>query len=131
MTAVRTASRFAVFMVVVAVVWYAALITLAVRTANPPTLNARQVRDSNIVVIGTVADDGVVRVSQHYLAVLPKEPIRLVRDVAFPIGESILPLTRDGDLYRITETELPGAANRLTYPLTVETQKQLDEILKP
>lgn len=117
-------------MILVAALWYVALVTLAVRTANPPTLNARQVLTSNIIVIGTVSDDGTVKVSESFLALLPQAPIKLVRDADFPKGESILPLTRDGDLFRITPTGLPGKADRLTYPLTPETRRQLEQLVK-
>lgn len=130
MTAARLASRLTVLMLFVAVVWYAALVTLAVRTANPPTLNARQLLSSDLIVIGTVSDDGAVQVDESFLGAPAKGPIKLVRDDAFPIGKTILPLSRNGDLYRITTTGLPGKADRMTYPLTDATRHQLDALLK-
>lgn len=130
MTASRTASRLALLMLLIAAIWYAALITLAVRTANPPTLNARQVIASNIVVVGTVDADGTVRVTKSYLGIEPKGPIKLIADNPLPAGELILPLLRDGPLFRVTPTGLPGRSDRLVYPAQPETLAQLEAILK-
>lgn len=131
MTVSRTAARLTGLVVVVAVAWYIALITLAVRTANPPTLNARQILLSNLVVVGTMDDQGIVQVNKSYRGLPPEGELKVIREGKLLTSEMILPLTKDGDLYRVTRTELPGSADRLVYPANAETLSQLEEILRP
>jgi hypothetical protein len=111
-----------------AVVWYLCLASLAVFTANPVTLNARQILDSRWIVLATIDNDGVVHERKSIRGLLPDGPIKLTDPCRYPNQEVILPLVREFGDFRVTPTHLPKG-DRLIYPATEAALQQLDEIL--
>ena len=129
MTEPRPAASLAVLVAGVAVLWYSALVSLALLTSNPVTVNARQIRDSQLVVVGTVNDGGEVKVVRTATGALPIEPLKIVLDGQPHAGELILPLIKEAREFRVTPTLLPRH-DRLVYPATEHTLRQLDAILR-
>ncbi len=129
MTEPRPAARWVVLVAGIAIVWYGALVGLAVLTSNPVTVNARQILVSRLVVVGTVDGDGQVNVVRTVAGTLPVEPLKIVIDGQRPAGELILPLIREGRDYRVTPTRLPGN-DRLVYPATDHALRQLYAIVR-
>ena len=129
MTEPRPASSWVVLATGVAVVWYGALVSLALLTSNPVTVNARQVLSSRLVVVGTVDEGGQVKVVRTVAGALPVQPLKVVLESQPPAGELILPLTKEGGDFRVTPTMLPRN-DRLVYPATEDTLRQLDAILR-
>lgn len=119
---------------VLAILWGALLIGLVLFTANPVTLNQRQIAEADYVVTATVSDLG------RGTAVVEKEwkhgtPLRTItvenldEVSARADREYIIPLTKTGrDRYRVTQTTLPGQPP-LIYPASEEAREQLERIL--
>ena len=128
MTEPRPATNLVVLVAGIAVVWYGALVSLALLTSNPVTVNARQILSSQLVVVGTVSDGGQVSVARTVAGTLPVKPLKIVIDGQPPVGELILPLIQEAGDFRVTPTLLPRN-DRLVYPATERTLRQLDAIL--
>ena len=126
-TALPTRTQFAAASLL-ALAWYLCLASLAVFTANPVTLNARQILDSRWIVLATIDDDGVVHERKSIRGLLPDGPIKLTDPCRYPNQEVILALVREFGDFRVTPTHLPKG-DRLIYPATQTALQQLDEIL--
>lgn len=115
---------------VLAGIWYVALISLAALTGNPVTINQLQIRQSDLVVSGTVDEDGVVsHINVHKVrGMMPEGEIRIT-NFEWPPGNYILPLKRVGGELEVTRSELPDKPP-LIYPANDESIEQLLQILK-
>lgn len=115
---------------VLAGIWYVALISLAALTGNPVTINQLQIRQSDLVVSGTVDENGVVsHINVHKVrGMMPEGEIRIA-NFEWPPGSYILPLKREGGGLEVTRSELPDKPP-LIYPANDESIEQLLEILK-
>lgn len=126
------------FLLVAAAVvgWWAVLIGLVVFTANPVTLNRRQIRRSDDVATAEVLDaaTGRVKVLQEFKHGTPLGEITvegLSRSGAKTGTTCILPLVKSPDgTYRVAGA---GSDKRPppVYPATGEALDQLRELLKP
>jgi len=116
-------------------VWWAFLMGLAWLTANPVTLNYRQIEDSRYVVTGRVANlsDGTVEVEREWRREEPLEVVRvedLKRSGAVEGQTYLIPLRPNGDgLYRVTPTPRVDAVPPI-YPATDAAIGQLESILQ-
>ena len=111
----------------VAALWYVVLVTVAVTTANPVIVNRAQFADSALVVVGTVAADGVVDVEQVVRGVLPSEQLRILVPPDVPPGRYVLPLNRTGNRFEITPARTSADLHRV-YPVTEDVLKQFDAL---
>lgn len=117
-------------------VWFAFLVTLAVLSANPVTLNRAQIRRADVVVEATVEDPatGACRIERSW----PEAPqlgavIRIANlgELGVRTSETyLLPLERKerGPGFRIVPTP-PPLSKPLIYPAGDESRRQLEEIL--
>jgi hypothetical protein len=124
--------RRLLFAVAVVAVWWAVLIVLVIFTANPVTLNRRQLRHSQPIVTAEVLDaaEGRVKVVRDFSGAGIKGEIRVdgLPDLGVRDGKTyILPLSvapRGG--WQITP--VPDSSHRrLVYPATDDALKQLAE----
>lgn len=119
---------------VLAILWGALLIGLVLFTANPVTLNQRQIAEADYVVTATVSDlgRGTAVVENEWKHGTPLRTItveNLDEVTARADREYIIPLTKTGrDRYRVTQTALPGQPP-LIYPASEEAREQLERIL--
>ncbi|MBC8290395.1 MAG: hypothetical protein H8E37_08770 [Planctomycetes bacterium] len=115
---------------VLAAIWYVALISLAAFTGNPVTINRLQIKQSDLVVSGSVDENGTI---SHILVhkvngIIPAGEIR-VTPFDWPPGDYILPLKNKDSQLQVTLSELPGNPP-LIYPSNEKSIKQLQQILK-
>ena len=121
--------RVGIAVFVLAAAWYLCLISLAAITGNPVTLNRVQLRESSLVVEGSVDDKGVVSHILVFKGIAPEGEIR-VTPFSWPPGEYILPLQRTGaGKLEVTPSKLPGNPP-LIYPANDKSIEQLQQILK-
>jgi len=128
-------------------VWLGWLIYLTVTTARPIVLSRPQFLISQLDVVAALpkpaGPSSEVIIKE---ALWPKDQIGLqgksitIENLAQcdgfgGQGDYILPLTRDGDRYRVTPVppspSFAGSSRSRIYPLTRQTRWQLDQILKP
>ena len=149
--ATRPASRGRlVIAVCVFVVWGMALVSLAMLTANPATLNRAQIEQADVIITGRIVDtqQGTVAVEQTWNSRIERMEqtarkqitVRNLAETNARNGSSfLLPLSQMASgVYAITQPQLPGqrdkrsAANvqRRIYPATGDVLTQLQEILK-
>lgn len=123
-----------------ATAWILGLLILAVTTANPVTLNRKQIERSPFVVTATreAADSSILLVSKEWKhgRELGKISVINLHETGMPVGrEFLVPLefglTNEGESpqYAVTPTTLPNEAP-LIYPATPEAQSALEELLK-
>ncbi len=117
-------------------IWLLGLGLLAALTANPVTLNRDQIAESVVVVTAEVEDAnaGVVRVRKVWKNPAwnsEKLTLRNLAETGATNGQILLiPVTaEDGDSYVVTPSKLPGHSP-LVYPLTAESEQQLQSLLK-
>ena len=125
------------FVIVAGIVgcWWAVLIALVVLTANPVTLNRRQLRNSSRVVTAEIVDvdQGTVKVVKDWIGPEGRGDLSIdgLKNLGVRNGKTyILPLSLSphGSL-RITPA--PDSPNkRLVYPASDDALKQLAGILK-
>ena len=127
--------RRLVAMVLVAVMWWVLLGTLAFLTANPVTLNRGQIQHAPVLITGVVEDlaAGKVRVEKHWRGADRAETVTIenLRAAGARGGDAYLfPLepTSQGR-FRVVPSPLPNH-QPLIYPAGAETAQQLDDILK-
>ena len=114
---------------VLAVAWYVVLISLAAITGNPVTLNRIQLRESSLVVVGSVDENGTVSHILVFKGVAPEGEI-VVAPFSWPAGDYILPLRKAGaGRLEVTPSELPDNPP-LIYPANDQSVEQLQQILK-
>jgi len=123
------------FLLIAAVVaaWWAVLIGLVIWTANPVTLNRRQIRISHLVVTAEVldADAGQVKILKRWKGNTAGEELRVngLRDSGAETGEAyILPLTAKNGQWKVT----PAFETQNTpsiYPADLDSVKQLEALL--
>ena len=116
--------------------WFAALTTLALRTANPVTVNREQLLAAEAVVVGTLEAPPTAAgaASFRMRATLAGTGFDDKLDVAGVAGnrlaagtDYVLPVRRSGTGYRLVPT--PAGAP-LVYPATPETLKVVTDILR-
>lgn len=124
-----------------AVVWLAALLTLALLTANPVTVNRTQVLTAETVVVGTAEPSaGAVRLRVE--TTLAGRPTGDEISVAGPGAERfdrggryVVPLRRrpDGDSYEVALTPRPNReverGEPLVYPATPDVIRTVESIV--
>jgi hypothetical protein len=114
--------------------WWASLAAMALLTSNPVTLNRLQIRESQLVVSGTVQDlaKGTVTVEQEWKVATNAKTLSVsnLAQTAAREGETyLLPLSRnDAESYRITPALLPNGG-LLIYPAVPEALEQLRTLL--
>ena len=114
--------------------WIVGLITLAIATANPVTLNSEQIQHSQFIVTATRKTvDGAILVVQtewKHGQDLGEITIGNLDQVKMPTGsEFLVPLIRTAsDRFVITPTSLPNEIP-LIYPATEEATQQLQALL--
>ena len=122
--------------VILFAVWFAFLVTLAVGTANPVTLNRAQIRHADLVVEATVEKlaTGECRVVRSWPEAPQLGPVITVAglsELSVQAGETyLLPLERGprGAGFRVAPTPPPLSAP-LIYPADDDSRRQLEEIL--
>ncbi len=128
--------------VAITLVWMLALISLAVTTANPVTLNQLQILQADYVVAATIVDlkSGRVKVQSEFKQNAPLEAIRIANletararageSYLIPISKSAVPFNAGklDETYRVTPTQLPTHLP-LIYPHTPAAEQQLRAIL--
>jgi hypothetical protein len=123
------ANRRRAALALIAVAWCAALAWLALATANPVTLNRRQILEADVVITARIEDRaaGKCRVVQHWKGTpVPDELVvsGLKETAVHGDGEWILPLQKVRGGYEVLASALPSRA-RLVYPATDEAMEQL------
>lgn len=115
--------------------WFVALVTLALQSADPVTLNRDQIRQADIVVEATIEniEAGRCRIEQTWPAGPFDETITVggLADLAVSAGQTwLLPLARQehGNRFHIVKSSPPLSAP-LIYPATDESRRQLAAIL--
>lgn len=115
--------------------WWAVLITLVVLTANPVTLNRRQLRNSSRVVTAEIVDveQGTVKVVKDWIGSEAGGNLAIdgLKDLGVENGKTyILPLSLSprGSLRITPAPDSPN--NRLVYPASDDALKQLAGFLK-
>ena len=126
-------SRRRLLAAVIAILWPAALALLVLTTANPITLNRRQILEADAVVTAQVIDleSGTCRIVKQWSGEnLPHDLVvsKLTEAGIQPAGEWILPLVRSSDGWEVIPLRLPSQP-RLVYPATADAVRQLQEIL--
>lgn len=122
--------------VLVFAVWFVLLVTLAVRTANPVTLNRLQIRQADLIVEATIEDlaTGECRIVRSWPDAPQLGPVITVTglgELSVRPGEAyLLPLNRNerGAGFHIAPTP-PPLSKPLIYPADDESRRQLEEIL--
>jgi hypothetical protein len=122
--------------VILFAVWFAFLLTLALFSANPVTLNRRQVREADLVVEATIeslatGECRIVRTWPEAPQLGPIITIAGLADLAVRAGETyLLPLERlpRGAGFRIALAP-PPLSKPLIYPADDDSRRQLEEIL--
>jgi hypothetical protein len=127
------AGRRRIIAVLIAIAWCAVLAILVLLSANPVTLNRRQIFDADALVAAQVLDpqSGACRVTRQWNDdPLPEQIVveRLHDTAVTEEGEWILPLQVRGDRLEIVPSLLPSGA-RLVYPATPDAVRQLEAIL--
>lgn len=123
-----------------ATAWILTLLFLAWTTANPVTLNRKQIERSHFVVTATreSKDSSMLIVSKEWKHGRELGTISVInlKETGMPVGrEFLVPLEavslRDDDTpqYAVTKTTLPNEAP-LIYPATPEAKSALEEQLK-
>jgi hypothetical protein len=128
------ANRRRAIAALMAVAWCAALAWLALATANPITLNRRQILDADIVITARIEDRaaGKCRVAERWTgAAVPDELVvsGLKETAARGDGGWILPLKEARGGYEVLASALPSRA-RLVYPATPDAVRQLRELVE-
>ena len=134
----RSAPSQSRFLLVLAIcttlVWFAGLTGLAILTANPVTLNVRQIVEARYVVSAVLSThrNGAVDVTKEWKrgAQLRSVQIENLNDTRFDPGVTYLvPLSPFGDgRYQVTPTPPPDG-RPLVYPATAETVERLERII--
>lgn len=119
--------------ILIAVVWCGALAGLVLTSANPLTLNRRQILDAAAVVTVQIVDRpaGECRVTRQWTGAPLPEQInvqQLSETAATAEGQWILPLDVRGGRLQVLPSLLPSGA-RLVYPATPDAVRQLEAIL--
>jgi hypothetical protein len=132
---------------IVTAVWLLGLAALAVSTANPVTLNRRQIDEAAVVISGRVLDDrgGEVAVERVWRGAGPPERLRIANlsDTPAEAGHTyVIPLSRapQGGFVVTPTRRAPvllkdGGRERAPdgppaiYPATAEAHEQLERIL--
>jgi hypothetical protein len=118
----------------IAAAWLAAIVTLAVTTANPITLNRVQIEDSDLVVTARIlpGKPTTAQVEREWKIGAKLETItveNIGKTPARPGKLYLIPLSRRmGDVYIVTPTRLPGKSP-LVYPAVPDATRQLEAIL--
>ena len=114
--------------------WILGLVVLALTSANPVTLNQKQIQHSHYVAtaIRPTSDSTTLSVQKEWKRgeELGEITVTNLAEVRMPANQEFLvPLQRlRGSGYRITATTLPNEAP-LIYPVTQEAEAQLTELL--
>jgi hypothetical protein len=122
--------------VILFAVWVAFLVTLAVLSSNPVTLNRAQIRRADLVVEATVQQlaTGECRIERSWPDAPQLGPVITVADLeeaGAHAGQAyLLPLEREPRRagFRIAPTP-PPLSKPLIYPANVDSRHQLEEIL--
>jgi hypothetical protein len=120
---------------ILAGLWISGLVILAAMSANPVTLNQKQIRASDFVVTATRSPDSAssLVVSKEWIrgddlgtiTVTNLEQTRMTADKEF-----LVPLLREPKgRFQVTPTSLPNQAP-LVYPATPEALEQLQKLLE-
>ncbi|QDT36391.1 hypothetical protein [Stratiformator vulcanicus] len=134
----RVANRHRVIAFVIclaiALVWWVFLVTIAIRTANPITLNVMQLRNSDAVLVGEITSKDEVRVETVIVGdPISTETIRVLNlpEVSAPTQSTyLLPLQlAAGGGYRVTPTRLPNGLP-LIYPEGDWTVEDVERIMR-
>lgn len=102
---------------------------MAATSANPVILNVVQIHRSDCIVTATVYSGEVTAIARQWKGDRPAGGIELPEGQKIRDGEYILPLTRARNQFTVTPTRSPEHA-RVVYPLTEDTQQQLEALLK-
>jgi hypothetical protein len=119
----------------VAAVWLAGLTSLAILSANPVTLNVRQIHDARYVIsaVLTKRDGGIIVPQKEWKHGEQLPPLRIdnLDQVRFDPGVTYLvPLSpSDAGGYRVSATPLSDK-RPLVYPATAEAIEQLEAALQ-
>jgi hypothetical protein len=119
----------------VAGAWILGLLVLAASSANPVTLNRKQILHSDLVVTATrpkaEASTLIVNKEWKHAEELGEITVENLEETRMPTDrEFLVPLHRLGQgRYLITPTTLPNEAP-LIYPATAEAESQLQELLE-
>lgn len=119
----------------VALTWWLFLLVTAWLTANPVTLNRRQIAEADYVVTGKVANlaQGTVDVTREwkYAAQLTNATVENLKQTKAEEERTyLIPLSMSGkDLYDVADTPIEGAPPAI-YPVTAEAIAQLEAILE-
>ena len=128
----------------VGAVWWVILLSLAIKTANPVTLNVRQLVQADLVVLGRIVDvnAGRVEVQRQWLApeALPQTVVvdHLDQTAVEPGQSYLLPLSRTTEsTLEVTPRRLaatsPGQQSQKStgyvYPASAETIQRLETVL--
>ena len=138
-TSVATRARDARLLlpaILTAVAWLALLISLAVMTASPVSLNQVQIAQADCVVTGIVVDKtaGILQVVREWKGCqLPPAIVvdNLTGTDALTGGKYLIPLAVAGGVYRVAAVPPPAGNRPLVYPATDETRDQLQRLLAP
>lgn len=119
----------------VAVTWWLFLLLTAWLTANPVTLNHRQIVEAHYVVTGKVTNlaQGTVDVTREWKHAARLKTVtveNMNQTVAQEWETYLIPLDAVGkDAYRVAETPIEGAPPAI-YPVTAEAIAQLEAIME-
>jgi hypothetical protein len=130
---------------VVGAVWWAVLLGLAAQTANPVTLNIRQLSQADVVVLGRVVehDAGRVQVLQQWLgpATLPRMLVldHLDETIVEQGKTYLFPLSQNAEgTFGVTRGRSPATSRNAgpqrsaayVYPASPKTIQRLESMLK-
>ena len=115
----------------VALSWLSFLFWLAATAGNPVVLNKVQILRSDCVVTAEVTSGQVARVLRVWKSDTPTLPVTLSLEESLADGDYIVPLVRIDNQFDVTPRPLlnEGKEVRVIYPLTEQTQAQLESLL--
>ena len=131
-----TARKWLVITISVAAVWWVGLSLLTLLSANPTTVNRKQIVDSDVVVVARVKDltSGSVTVTKQWIDPNPQTSLIVTGLSEFEVqtGDTVvLPLTGgpDGTFYltRVHPTKAKPNGTTYIYPATDVVLNQVDE----
>ena len=134
-----TAKKWLMVTIGLAVVWWISLSLLTFLSANPTTVNRRQIVDSDVVVVAHVEDlkSGSVTVTKQWIDPNPQTRLTVSGLSEFDVknGDTVvLPLTGgpDGTFYLTRVHRTPANPNGTTYiyPATDVVLEQVEEFTK-
>lgn len=120
---------------ILAGLWILGLVILAAFSANPVTLNQRQIRASDLIITGRITSVGssTITVTKEWIRGEELQTLtvtNLDQTGITPGDEFLIPLQRlPKGKSQVTPTSLPNAVP-LIYPATPEAQTQLQNLLK-